>query len=122
MRQSERQSGGIGEHPILFSEETRACSGMQKTGNGNHVRIEQFLDDLKAVVRDGEELLKVGATEAKRRAVLGAQVTDRRVREHPYQSIGIVFGLGLLVGILASSLIRAGGAEEEEAEMEELER
>jgi ElaB/YqjD/DUF883 family membrane-anchored ribosome-binding protein len=95
---------------------------MQKTGNGNHVRIEQFLDDLKAVVRDGEELLKVGATEAKRRAVLGAQVTDRRVREHPYQSIGIVFGLGLLVGILASSLIRAGGAEEEEAEMEELER
>jgi ElaB/YqjD/DUF883 family membrane-anchored ribosome-binding protein len=91
---------------------------MRKTGNGDHVNIEKFLDDIKTVVHDGEELLKLGAGEARRRAVLGAQVTDRRVREHPYQSIGIVFGLGILVGVLASSLIGRGREEFEEIEEE----
>ena len=50
---------------------------MRKTGNGDHVSVEEFLEDIKAVVQDGQELLKVGATQAKRRAVLGAQVTEK---------------------------------------------
>ena len=90
---------------------------MRKTGNGDHVSVEEFLEDIKAVVQDGQELLKVGATQAKRRAVLGAQVTEKQVREHPYQSIGIVFGLGMLVGVLASSLMGRSLEDYEEAEM-----
>jgi ElaB/YqjD/DUF883 family membrane-anchored ribosome-binding protein len=90
---------------------------MRKTGNGDHVSVEKFLEDIKAVVQDGQELLKVGATQAKRRAVLGAQVTEKQVREHPYQSIGIVFGLGILVGVLASSLMGRSHEDYEEAEM-----
>ena len=31
----------------------------------------------------------------------GAKATDRAIREHPYPSIAIAFGVGLLVGFLA---------------------
>ena len=34
-------------------------------------------------------------------AVSGAKATDRAIREHPYPSIAIAFGVGLLVGFLA---------------------
>ncbi len=86
---------------------------------------EKLLEDLKQVVRDGEDLLKAGvedlsergavareklaaALEVARdtqrrlqeRAVAGAQATDRVIREHPYESIGIAFGVGLLFGVI----------------------
>ena len=75
---------------------------MRKTGNGHNVDIETFLEDIKTVVRDGQELLKTGAEEIKEKAVYGARQTDRAIRKSPYQTIGIVFGLGLVVGLLAS--------------------
>src|SRR5215467_221528 len=86
---------------------------------------EKLLRDLKAVVHDGEELLKAGVHDLTERGVAarerlaaaldaaretrrklegrvraGAQATDRVVREHPYQSVGAAFGVGLLFGIL----------------------
>jgi len=36
------------------------------------------------------------------KAVDGAKVADKKVHEFPYQSMGIAFGVGLLIGILAS--------------------
>lgn len=35
------------------------------------------------------------------RVVEGAKATDRVVRGHPYQTIGLAFGVGLLIGVLA---------------------
>ena len=32
--------------------------------------------------------------------VAAAKASDKAVREHPYQSVGIAFGVGLLVGLL----------------------
>ncbi len=86
---------------------------------------EKLLHDLKAVVSDGEELLKAGvndltergmaarerlaaalevAKETRRklqeRARVGAQATDRLIREYPYQSIGLAFGVGMLMGLI----------------------
>lgn len=81
-----------------------------KTGNGHNVDIDQFLEDLKTVVKDGEHLLKVGVSTAKKRAMAGAKTTDEAVRQHPYQTIGIVFGLGVLVGLLSLSIF--GGSRE----------
>jgi ElaB/YqjD/DUF883 family membrane-anchored ribosome-binding protein len=34
------------------------------------------------------------------KAVEGAKATDEAVREHPYQAIGIAFGVGALLGFL----------------------
>jgi ElaB/YqjD/DUF883 family membrane-anchored ribosome-binding protein len=86
-----------------------------KTGNGHSVNMETFLEDIKTVVRDGQELLKAGAGEVKERAISGAKTTDRAVRKNPYQTIGIVFGVGIVVGLLASGLL-GGGSEEEESD------
>jgi ElaB/YqjD/DUF883 family membrane-anchored ribosome-binding protein len=92
-----------------------------------NVSTEKLVTDLKTVARDTEELLKAGAgemsekaqeartrlasalTRAKdtcarleEKAVAGAKVADRTVREHPYQSIGVAFGLGVLIGVLVT--------------------
>ena len=85
---------------------------MRKTGNGHHLDLEQFLNDIKTIVKDGEDLLKAGVSDVKQRALTGAQTTDRAVREHPYTTLGIVFGLGVLVGVLAIGLFT--GEEEED--------
>lgn len=85
---------------------------MRKSGNGHNIDFEQFLTDIKTVVKDGEELLKAGVSEVKQRALTGARATHRTVREHPYKTLGAVFGLGVVVGILAMGLFT--GQEEEE--------
>lgn len=76
---------------------------MRKSGNGPDVDLDQFLDDIKTVVRDGEELLKTGVSEAKQRALTRVKTTGRAMRDHPGKSLGIVFGLGVLVGVLATA-------------------
>ena len=38
---------------------------------------------------------------AEQKAAESARAADRVVRDYPYQTIGLAFGLGLLVGILA---------------------
>jgi ElaB/YqjD/DUF883 family membrane-anchored ribosome-binding protein len=76
---------------------------MRKSGNGHNIDLEHFLNDIKTIVRDGEELLKAGVSQVKQRALTGAKTTNRAVREHPYKTLGIVFGLGVLVGVLAVS-------------------
>jgi len=87
---------------------------------------EKLVQDLKAVVRDGEELLRAGARDLTERSVAarerlssaldGAKATQRRlqegavsqaraadrmIRDYPYQALGVAAGLGLLIGILA---------------------
>jgi ElaB/YqjD/DUF883 family membrane-anchored ribosome-binding protein len=86
---------------------------------------EKLLQDLKAVVQDGEDLLRAGASELgergraarerltaalevaketgrrlQERTVAGAKATDHFIRENPYQSIGVAFGIGMLLGVL----------------------
>ena len=34
------------------------------------------------------------------KAVAGAKAADQTIRDHPYQSIGIAFGVGALIGLL----------------------
>jgi len=63
-------------------------------GNGSHeirMRLSSAIESAKATYRRLEE-----------KAVAGAKATDKVVREHPYESLGVAFGLGLLVGVLVS--------------------
>jgi ElaB/YqjD/DUF883 family membrane-anchored ribosome-binding protein len=84
----------------------------QKTENGDHVDIDTFLEDVKTVVRDGQELLKTGMGELKERAAAGARSTDKAIRKSPYQTIGIVFGVGIIFGLLASGMLSSRAEEE----------
>jgi ElaB/YqjD/DUF883 family membrane-anchored ribosome-binding protein len=85
-----------------------------KTGNGHNVNLEKFLDDIKTVVHDGEELLKVSARELKGKAVSSAKSTDQIVRSHPYQTLGIMLGLGLIVGLMVTGTFSSHVDEEED--------
>ena len=91
------------------------------------VTMAKLIKDFKVVVQDAEALARATAgdlgekaREARARltasldgakssfhqledkAVAGAKATDRVIREHPYQSMGIAFGVGLLIGVLVT--------------------
>ena len=95
--------------------------------NASDINTDRLVSDLKTVTRDAEELLKTvsgdrgnGSNEMRMRlssaiesakvtyhrleekAVAGAKATDKVIREHPYESLGVAFGLGLLVGVLVT--------------------
>jgi ElaB/YqjD/DUF883 family membrane-anchored ribosome-binding protein len=75
-------------------------------------------DDAQALIAATADVAGVKVSEARKRladalqrskeiygrvrekAVEGAKATDRCVHEHPYQAIGIAFGLGAIVGYL----------------------
>ena len=88
---------------------------------------ERLAGDLKAAMNEAEEAMKSTANQSGDRAsevrsrlaaalesakatcqrledktVAAAKATDRVIREHPYESIGVAFGLGLLIGVLVA--------------------
>lgn len=36
------------------------------------------------------------------KVIKGAKIADRTVREHPYESVAVAFGVGALIGLLVS--------------------
>jgi ElaB/YqjD/DUF883 family membrane-anchored ribosome-binding protein len=44
--------------------------------------------------------LNTAKTRIQESTTAGAQATDRVIRDHPYESIGIAFGVGVLIGVL----------------------
>ena len=93
--------------------------------------LDKVNDDLKALAHDSEELLKAGAGQLNEKSrevrarfqarleqaratcqrlqdrtvektVAAAKAADHAVRTHPYETIGIALGLGLLIGTLAA--------------------
>jgi len=84
-----------------------------KIENGQTMDIERFLEDLKLVLRDGQELLRAGVGKIREQARLGAERTGTYDREKKYKTIGIAFGVGILAGLLAAGMLKGGGAEED---------
>jgi ElaB/YqjD/DUF883 family membrane-anchored ribosome-binding protein len=91
------------------------------------IATDKIVTDLKRVVRDSDELLhttkeSIGdkAEEVRERltsavaavkrtyrqledkTVEGTKAADKTIRAHPYQSIGMAFGVGLLIGVLVT--------------------
>ena len=101
--------------PIVeLSQRINAEAMRTKTENGgSNVNLERLMEDIKVVVRDGQELLKSGYSGVKEQAIERARITDRAVRAHPYQTLGIVFGAGVLVGVLAYALCTGESGMEE---------
>ena len=95
----------------------------------NRLARERVLADLNTLAHDTEDLLKATAQDAKdtvraarsraaaaleRAKTLSAELqaqgvsnakttarnADAMIREHPYKSVGLAFGLGLLIGVL----------------------
>jgi ElaB/YqjD/DUF883 family membrane-anchored ribosome-binding protein len=84
--------------------------------------LEKLAEDVSALLQDAEALVqasggtlseaskaelenvlarvKTRGERIKQQAMAGARATDRVIRQYPYQSLGVVFGLGLLLGAL----------------------
>ena len=108
---------GRGKHPIyLFACGVNAQAMRTRTGDGpkSDVDLDRLLEDIKVVVRDGQELLKSSFAGVKERAIASAKTTDVTVREYPYQTLGVVFGVGLVVGLLCSGIFSRGEKMEED--------
>jgi len=92
----------------------------------NEANMEKLMSDLKTVIRDAEAILQATAGQAgekmgelrarlssaleavkttshrlEENTIAGAKAVDKTIREHPYESIGVALGIGLLVGVLA---------------------
>ena len=66
--------------------------------------IRAGMNDIANKGREAANRLTDALTTARQRiqdsTIAGAKATDRAIREHPYESIGIAFGLGILIGVL----------------------
>jgi ElaB/YqjD/DUF883 family membrane-anchored ribosome-binding protein len=58
--------------------------------------------DLQARLEAAVERAKAVCQNLEEKTVAAAKATDTAVREHPYQALGIAFGVGVLVGALAA--------------------
>jgi ElaB/YqjD/DUF883 family membrane-anchored ribosome-binding protein len=56
---------------------------------------------LRAKLETAVEKAKAAYERLEDKTVIAAKAADKTVREHPYQAIGVAFGLGLLIGVLA---------------------
>jgi ElaB/YqjD/DUF883 family membrane-anchored ribosome-binding protein len=101
-------------------------SNSETTNMGaEEITKQKLVNDLKTVAHDAEELIratagdlgdkakearsrltqaleraKVTCQEMQEKALEKAKATDQCIREHPYQTLGIAFALGLVIGVL----------------------
>ena len=58
--------------------------------------------EARARLREALDKARTSAQELEDKAAAGARATDQLIREHPYESLGIAFGVGLLIGVLVN--------------------
>lgn len=80
----------ISDAEVLLRETANDLTGRAKETSA---KLAQKIDSAKIRLKELEGV-------AREKVVEGARETDRVIREHPYESIGVAFGLGLLIGIL----------------------
>ncbi len=57
--------------------------------------------NLRAKLEAAAEKAKEVCERLQEQTVAAAKATDKTIREHPYESLGIAFGVGVLIGALA---------------------
>ncbi len=72
-------------------------------------RVDTEQGELRAKLEAATEKAKVLCQKLQEKTAAAAKATDDAVREHPYQAIGIAFGLGVLIGVLAARSRRGEG-------------
>jgi len=95
-----------------------------KNLTSEEISTEKLVEDLTTLVEDAEQLvratgasigeasrqelmtalqrLKARAQQVRQRALASARATDRLIRDNPYRSLSIVFGLGMVAGMIVN--------------------
>ena len=79
-----------------LAEDARALMGATADVAGE--KVTEAHERLAAALDGGRNLFG----RVKEKAVEGAKATDQALREHPYQAIGIAFGIGAFIGYLVT--------------------
>lgn len=64
-------------------------------------RLDNEKNDIRAKVEAAVEKAKAACERLEEKTAAAAKSTNKAVHEHPYQAIGIAFGLGILTAVLA---------------------
>jgi ElaB/YqjD/DUF883 family membrane-anchored ribosome-binding protein len=83
----------------LVDELTRVMQGADELAEVASAHLTQ---EARTQIRSSLDRLKENCARIKENALAGAAATDKAVRRHPYSSLGIAFGLGLLTATLIS--------------------
>ena len=68
--------------------------------NADNMESSEKLAELRERLNSAIESARVAARRLEEKTVAAAKATDRVIRDHPYQTVGIAFGVGILLGIL----------------------
>ncbi len=78
----------------LMAEAEATISGPLAEEAGNK------LSQIKERLEHAKESVAEAYDRARKNVVAGAKCTDVAIREHPYQSLGIALGVGVLLGVI----------------------
>ena len=88
----------------VLAEDARAL--VAATANVAEEQVAQARQRLAAALKRGQNVYDRVRDEA----VAELEATNQTVHEHPYQAIGLAFGVGVLVGCLAAGRCSRNGA------------
>jgi ElaB/YqjD/DUF883 family membrane-anchored ribosome-binding protein len=86
-----------------LADDARAL--MAATAGVAEERVVEARKRLAAALERGKEICEC----VKEKAIEGAKATDEAVHQHPYQAIGIAFGVGTIIGYLVAHRYGRGG-------------
>jgi ElaB/YqjD/DUF883 family membrane-anchored ribosome-binding protein len=69
--------------------------------------VENRRGELRAKLEARMERARLACNGLKEKTISAARTSDKTIRQHPYQSIGIALGVGILLGALAMRSRRA---------------
>ncbi len=89
-----KQTQAISDDVSQFAEDARAL--VTATADDAKAKVGEARQHLATAVESGKAL----CGRVRDHAIEGGKVADEAVRGHPYQAIGIAFGVGALIGDL----------------------
>jgi ElaB/YqjD/DUF883 family membrane-anchored ribosome-binding protein len=84
--ESKSENAGTGNAASSAGADKSSAENLAERGRAAANRLSSAMEAAKARVQE--------------QTVQGARITDRAIREHPYETIGLAFGLGVLIGVL----------------------
>jgi|SRR5947209_152427 len=86
------------EHTQRAMEEAKAAA--RETGEHLQSRTSEMVEAGKETARRLGNAWESTKNNIQEKAVTSVKATDRVIRDHPYESLGIAFGVGILIGVL----------------------
>ena len=100
-----KQTQEISNDMGTLAEDARAL--MAATADVAGEKVSEARKRLAAALESGKELYG----RVRDKTVEKAKAVDETVHEHPYQAIGLAFGVGVLIGVLVTRRCSRNGSE-----------